>query len=67
MVKQEPIQEETMALEFKRLTEVDKAGIVELMNNPLVRRQIPLTSDDFDEAECEAFIAARERLWDEYD
>ncbi|MGB3715182.1 MAG: GNAT family N-acetyltransferase [Candidatus Promineifilaceae bacterium] len=55
-----------MALEFKRLTEVDKAGTIELMNNPLVRRQMPLTSDEFDEADCEAFSAAKERLWDEH-
>ena len=28
---------------------------------------MPLTNDDFDEAECEAFIAAKEKLWDDYD
>jgi RimJ/RimL family protein N-acetyltransferase len=54
-----------MALEFRRLTEVDKADIIELMNNPLVRRQMPLTSDDFDEADCMAFIAGKEKIWEE--
>jgi len=51
-----------MKIEFKRLAEVDKAEIIQLMNNPLVRRQMPLTSDNFDESECNEFIAAKERL-----
>lgn len=52
-----------MNIEFKRLTEVEKSEIIELMNNPLVRRQMPLTKDNFDEQDCEAFIARKERMW----
>lgn len=55
-----------MQIEFKRLNEVDRAGIIDLMNNPLVRRQMPLTSDHFSEADCEGFIAGKERLWAEH-
>lgn len=55
-----------MQIEFKRLNEVDRAGIIDLMNNPLVRRQMPLTSDHFSEAACEGFIAGKERLWAEH-
>jgi hypothetical protein len=55
-----------MKIEFKRLNEVDKSDIIELMNNPLVRRQMPLTGDNFDEADCDEFIAAKEQLWAEY-
>lgn len=55
-----------MKLEFKRLNQVDKADIIELMNHPLVRRQMPLTSDNFDEADCDHFIAAKEQLWAEH-
>ena len=52
-----------MNIEFKRLTEVDASEIIELMNNPLVRRRMPLTTDNFDESDCDGFIAAKEQLW----
>ncbi len=55
-----------MNIEYKRLTEVDKSEIIELMNNPLVRRHMPLTSDNFGKNECDEFIAAKERLWAEH-
>ena len=55
-----------MNIEFKRLTEVEKSEIIELMNHPLVRRQMPLTSDNFDESDCDAFIAGKEQLWAEH-
>lgn len=55
-----------MNIEFKRLSEVDKAGIIDLMNDPLVRRQMPLTTDNFSEADCDGFIAAKEHLWAEH-
>ena len=60
------MQAKKMTIEYKRLPEVDKDDIIDLMNNPLVRRQMPLTSDNFDESDCDAFIAAKEKLWDEY-
>ena len=52
-----------MDIEFKRLTEVDNSDLIALMNHPLVRRQMPLTRDNFDHHDCDAFIAAKERLW----
>jgi len=52
-----------MEIEFKRLSEVNKFDIIELSNNPLVRRQMPLSSDNFSEADCAEFIEAKERLW----
>lgn len=54
-----------MSIEFKRLSEIDKSAVIELMNNPLVRRHMPLAKGEFGIAECEAFIAAKERIWDE--
>ena len=36
---------------------------MELMNHPLVRRQMPLLKGDFTKANCEAFIANKEKLW----
>ena len=55
-----------MNIEFKRLTEVEKSAVVELMNNQLVRRQMPLLSGDFSEDDCDRFIASKEKLWNEH-
>ncbi len=55
-----------MDIEFKPLSEVDPSDIIELLNDPRVRHQMPLTSDNFGAAECEGFIAAKERLWAEH-
>jgi len=55
-----------MTIAFKRLPEVDKADLVELMNHPLVRRQMPLTSDNFTETDAQNFVEGKERLWAEH-
>jgi [ribosomal protein S5]-alanine N-acetyltransferase len=51
-------------IEFKRLSEVDRCDIIALMNNPLVRRHMPLAKGGFNSADCDRFVAAKERLWD---
>jgi ribosomal-protein-alanine N-acetyltransferase len=55
-----------MNLEFKRLTEIDLAEIVALNTNPLVMRQMPLSSSDFNEADCREWVADKETLWAEH-
>ncbi len=55
-----------MNIKFIRLSEVKKSKIIELMNNPLVRRQMPLFTVEFDERVCNEFIAAKEKLWNEH-
>jgi ribosomal-protein-alanine N-acetyltransferase len=55
-----------MEISFTRLTEADPTEIVRLMNDPLVRRQMPLTSDGFDLADADAFVAHKESLWAEH-
>ena len=55
-----------MNVELKRLTEVSKADIIDLMNSPLVRKYMPLATGKFDENRCDKFIAAKEKLWDEH-
>ncbi|MEM7550778.1 MAG: GNAT family N-acetyltransferase [Bacteroidota bacterium] len=55
-----------MNIQFKRLTEIDKSLIIELMNNPLVRRQMPLLKGEFTESDCDKFVAAKEQLWVEH-
>ena len=51
---------------LKRLSDVDWRAIVALMNDPAVRRHMPLSLDAFGRAECNAFVAAKERLWEEH-
>jgi ribosomal-protein-alanine N-acetyltransferase len=53
-------------IEFKRLTEIDKAEIIELLNHPLVRRHMPLATGVFDDAAYDKFIAQKEQLWAEH-
>ncbi|RNC79639.1 MAG: N-acetyltransferase [Balneola sp.] len=55
-----------MNIEFKRLTEVNTSDIMELMNNTLVRRQMPLLKGEFTEQSCEKFVANKEKLWEEH-
>jgi RimJ/RimL family protein N-acetyltransferase len=55
-----------VGIEFKRLSEVDKSDIIGLMNNPLVRRHMPLARGSFGFAECDRFVTAKERLWEAY-
>ena len=51
---------------FKRLTEVSPDAIIELMNDPDVRRHMPLARGHFGRAECEHFVAAKELIWDKH-
>ena len=51
---------------FRPLSDVDAAGIMELMNDPAVRRHLPLARGHFGPTECEEFVAAKERMWQEH-
>jgi hypothetical protein len=53
-------------VEFKRLTEVGRSEIIELMNDPLVKRQMPLAPEHFSASDCETFVASKEQLWTEH-
>jgi hypothetical protein len=55
-----------ISVRFKRLSEVNKSDIIDLMNNSLVRRHMPLARGDFGPAECDEFVAAKERFWEEH-
>lgn len=59
-------QENNMQLEFKRMSEVDNAEYIALNLNPLVRRQMPLTDDNFGEKDCQEWVASKEKQWDEH-
>ncbi len=55
-----------MKIEFKRLSEVEKPDLIELMNHEAVRRQMPLFAGDFNDSVCDQFIRAKEKLWTEH-
>lgn len=40
--------------------------IIELMNDPDVRRHLPLARGYFGTSDCERFVAAKERIWEEH-
>ncbi|UVL63547.1 GNAT family N-acetyltransferase [Pseudomonas sp. B21-032] len=52
-----------MDLQFKRLSEISSADIIELNNNSRVLRHMPLGRPDFDEAKCAAWVAEKESQW----
>ncbi|MEQ8415582.1 MAG: GNAT family N-acetyltransferase [Imperialibacter sp.] len=55
-----------MEIKFKQLWEIDPSDIITLMNHPLVRRQMPLLKDHFDENACDTFIASKMKLWNDH-
>ena len=55
-----------MNLELKRLSEIDCHEYIALNTHPLVRRQMPLTSDTFDEEDCREWIKGKEKMWEEH-
>lgn len=50
-------------LTLARLTEVDPDDLIGLMNDPLVRRHMPLAAGSFGPADCVAWVAAKEAIW----
>jgi len=66
ILKKKIIKQDKMHIKFKRLTDVEKKDIINLMNNPLVRRQMPLLKGTFSESDFNQFIAAKELLWTKY-
>lgn len=53
-------------IQFKRLPEVDPAEIMALMNDPEVRRHLPLASGHFGAEQCQRFVEGKERMWEEH-
>lgn len=49
-----------------RLSQIAPLELMALMNDPLVKRHLPLAPDHMEEADCRALIASKERLWAEH-
>jgi [ribosomal protein S5]-alanine N-acetyltransferase len=48
---------------FQRLPLVASEELIALMNDPRVRRHLPLARGPFGPTECARFVAAKEQLW----
>ncbi|GLW90448.1 GNAT family protein [Actinokineospora globicatena] len=55
-----------MGIEFVRLPGIDPADLIALLDDPAVRKHLPLASGRFDEAACAGFVAAKEEIWAEH-
>lgn len=53
-------------ISFRRLSDVSTDALIDLMNDPDVRRHLPLARGPFGLPECERFLAAKERIWEEH-
>ena len=53
-------------IQLRRLPEIDPAEIIALMNDPQVRRHLPLASGHFGPAECERFVESKEKMWHQH-
>ena len=53
-------------IEFVQLADIEEELIIALMTNKMVGKQLPLLSGGFSSDDCQAFLAAKQRLWDEY-
>jgi hypothetical protein len=55
-----------MTLFFKWFTEVNPADIMGLMNNQQIRKEMPLTKDNFNKTGAKAFVLGKEQLCKEH-
>lgn len=53
-------------IQFIQLSEVGEEQIVELMNNEMVGKQLPLLAGGFSLADCHDFLEAKKQLWDKH-
>ena len=53
-------------IKFVHLYEIEEQLIIDLMNNEMVGRHLPLLADDFSAESCRAFLKAKKQLWDEH-
>ena len=53
-------------IKFVHLFEVEEEQIIDLMNNEMVGKQLPLLAEGFSAENCRAFLKAKRELWDEH-
>ncbi|MDR3501688.1 MAG: GNAT family N-acetyltransferase [Legionella sp.] len=55
-----------MHIERRKLQDVDKQLIMQLLNDPMIKRHMPLSVENFDEKQYIKFIEAKESIWNEF-
>jgi len=55
------------SISLARLSDIDDAVIIDLMNNPAVRRHMPLLDTGFTASDCRAFRSAKQAMWDRHE
>jgi [ribosomal protein S5]-alanine N-acetyltransferase len=63
MVREDYLMDE---IEFVHLIEVKEYQIIDLMNNEMVGKQLPLLIEGFSAENCRAFLKEKKQLWDEH-
>ncbi len=53
-------------IEFVHLIEVKEYQIIDLMNNEMVGKQLPLLVEGFSAENCRTFLKEKKQLWDEH-
>jgi RimJ/RimL family protein N-acetyltransferase len=53
-------------IEFVHLFEVKEDQIIDLMNNEMVGKQLPLLAGGFSTENCRDFLKAKKQLWDKH-
>lgn len=53
-------------IKFVHLFEIEEEQIIELMNNEMVGKQLPLLAGGFSVENCRAFLQAKKALWDDF-
>ncbi len=53
-------------IEFVHLFEVKEDQIIDLMNNDMVGKQLPLLAGGFSAENCRDFLKAKKQLWDKH-
>ncbi len=51
---------------FIHLSDVYEKELIDLMNNPVVSKHLPLLGDVFSEENCRDFLASKKQLWEEH-
>lgn len=53
-------------IRFVHLWEIEQQQIIDLMNNEMVGKHLPLLAGGFSEENCQTFLKAKKQLWDKY-
>lgn len=53
-------------IKFVHLFEIEEEQIIDLMNNEMVGKQLPLLAEGFSAEDCQSFLKAKKQLWDEH-